>query len=84
MIETLFQVLSFLAAAASAWLWSLASRKPKALPTDVAWNGEGPFTDQLNRQARLNSYAATGASLAALFQAIAIASRVFGVSNHVP
>lgn len=80
MTETLFQTFSFIAAAASAWLWSRASRIRIPTHTGYSLQSKGPFSDALAQQAKVNGYAATGASLAAFFQAIAIASKVFGLS----
>lgn len=72
MIGQLLGVASFLAAGFAAWLWGVASRVPLPPSTSNSWEGKGPFTDALRKQARLNSHAAKGAALAALFQGLSL------------
>ena len=79
MIELGLNVLSILAAAVSAWLWWRASRVPTPPSTTNSWEGKGPFTDALKRQAALNSQAAIGAAIAALCQTLAVGVRSLGL-----
>ena len=74
--ETLFASLSFLMAAFSAHQWFIASRIKIPSATEDSWDGKGPFSDALARQSRLNARAAYIASLAAVFQAFAVVSKV--------
>ena len=72
-------VLSIMAAAASAWLWWRASEMPIPPSTAVSWEGKGPFTYAPKRQAALNSQAAIGAALAALCQVLTVGARTVGL-----
>jgi hypothetical protein len=74
--EILFASLSFLMAGFSAHQWFVASRIKLPPATEDSWEGKGPFSDALARQSQLNARAAYIASLAAVFQALAIVSRV--------
>jgi hypothetical protein len=74
--ETLFASLSFLAAGFSAHQWYLASRIKLPPSTEDSWDGNGPFSDALSRQSQLNARAAYIASLAAVFQALAVVAKI--------
>ena len=68
----IFQAVSFLAAAGSAWLWARASRGPAAHPSGDSFSGNGPCADAMGKQARLNAHAASCAAIAAFLQAISM------------
>ena len=74
--ETLFASLSFLTAGFSAEQWFRASRIKVPPSTEDSWDGKGPFSDALARQSQLNARAAFIASMAAVFQAMAIVSKI--------
>ena len=52
---------------------------PTPPSTTNSWEGKGPFTDALKRQAALNSQAAVGAAIAALCQTLAVGVRSLGL-----
>ncbi len=76
--EVLFGSLSFLAAGFSAHQWFVASRIKLPSATGDDWNGRGPFADALAKQSAINARAAYLASLAALFQALAMVAKLIG------
>lgn len=76
--EVLFGSLSFLAAGFSAHQWFVASRIKLPSATGDGWEGRGPFANALARQSAVNARAAYLASLAALFQALAMGAKVMG------
>ena len=47
--------------------------------TAVSWEGKGPFTYALKRQAALSSQAAIGVALAALCQVLTVGARTVGL-----
>jgi hypothetical protein len=76
--EALFGSLSYLAAGFSANQWFIPSRIKLPSATGDNWEGRGPFADALAKQSAVNARAAYLASLAALFQAFAMAAKVIG------
>jgi hypothetical protein len=74
--EALFGTLSGMAAALSAHLWFRASKVKVPPFTGDSYDGKGPFTDALRSQSDANANAAFAATFAALFQVLAIGSKI--------
>ena len=74
MLKICLSLAAIVAAVASAVLWFLSAKMPIAYGAFGTFNGPPPMViQQLNRQARLNRWAAAATGLSALLQAIAAA-----------
>lgn len=76
-LELVFNLASFAMALLAAVLWAMASWIELPPHTGDSWAGEGPFTDALKKQSRMNARAALAASAAATFQGLAILIRIW-------
>ena len=78
MVEGIFTGLAIVAALSSAWLWVQASLVSIPPFTRDNSRGEGPFTDALKKQSKLNADAAMCAAGAAALQSVALLAHMFG------
>ena len=75
MCETIFTWLACIAAFVSGALWLRSAAVQVPEQTYASVEPEGLFAQALSKQAKLNKWAATAASVAAMFQGVSLAAK---------